>query len=260
MRWIRRQGVHYLEFPRLAQVTGIRHGIFLRFQEKDQGRRHLFNLGLGCCGDSDRRVWDHRRQIKTLLGVDTMVFARQVHGNQVGLGPAKANPGTAETRCDHVYLTGDGLITQTAGQALFIQTADCQSILIADPRKGVVANVHSGWRGSISNIIGRTVELMAERFGCRPGDFLCGIGPSLGPCCAEFIHYRDEIPPSLWRYKLSANRFDFWRISRDQLIYAGVKPEHVENSNICTRCNPHLFFTYRGEGRTGRFAAVIGLR
>jgi copper oxidase (laccase) domain-containing protein len=45
----------------------------------------------------------------------------------------------------------------------------------------------------------------------------------------------------------------------DQLVAAGVPKAHVEISHFCTRCNPHLFFSYRGEGKTGRFAAVIGL-
>jgi polyphenol oxidase len=140
-----------------------------------------------------------------------------------------------------------------------ILVADCQPVLMVDPVNGVVANVHSGWRGSIQNIIGETVRRMAADFRSRAQDLVCGIGPSLGPCCAEFIHYEDELPEPFWRYRHSANHFDFWQASRDQLTDAGVRNENIHLPGLCTRCNPHLFFSYRGERHTGRFAAVVGL-
>jgi hypothetical protein len=124
----------------------------------------------------------------------------------------------------------------------------------------VVANIHSGWRGSIGNIIGCTLQKMTAAFGTSAGDLVAGIGPSLGPCCAEFVHYRKEIPRSLWSYKNTDHHFNFWAISHDQLCEAGVSTEHIFASKLCTRCHTDRFFSYRGEGTTGRFAAVIGLR
>jgi copper oxidase (laccase) domain-containing protein len=105
-----------------------------------------------------------------------------------------------------------------------------------------------------------TIGKMAEDFGCRPSDIHAGISPSLGPCCAEFINYRTEIPQSFWKYKDDAHRFNFWAITRDQLCGEGVSDRTIYSSGICTRCNPNLFFSYRGEGETGRFGAVAGLR
>jgi copper oxidase (laccase) domain-containing protein len=124
----------------------------------------------------------------------------------------------------------------------------------------VVAAIHSGWRGSVANIIGRTVAAMVETYGARPERMVAGIGPSLGPCCAEFIHYRQEMPEPLWRYKDDGCHFDFWRLSRDQLRAAGVADRRIETCGLCTRCRTDLFYSYRGEKTTGRFAAVIGLR
>jgi copper oxidase (laccase) domain-containing protein len=129
-----------------------------------------------------------------------------------------------------------------------------------EPVRRVVANVHCGWRGSIQNIIGRTVETMARQFGCSPGSIVAGIGPSLGPCCAEFINYKAEIPQAFWKYKDSDHHLDFWSVSRDQLTKAGVASENIETSRICTRCRADEFFSYRTAKITGRFAAVIGLR
>jgi hypothetical protein len=132
-------------------------------------------------------------------------------------------------------------------------------VLLFDPIRGAVANIHSGWRGSIDNIIGETVKEMRLRFGCRPRDLMAGIGPSLGPCCAEFLNFRREIPAALWRYRINATHFDFWAMSRDQLLGAGLKEGHIEQSRLCTRCRTDLFFSYRAAKETGRFASVIGL-
>jgi len=138
--------------------------------------------------------------------------------------------------------------------------ADCQSILLYDPIQKVIANVHCGWRGSTKNIAGRTVDVMNKRFGCNRRDLIAGISPSLGPCCAEFVNYRSEIPQKFWRYKSANDHFDFWALSREQLIAAGLLRENIETGGICTKCNTDAFFSYRGEGQTGRFASVIGLK
>ena len=86
-----------------------------------------------------------------------------------------------------------------------------------------------------------------------------GVGPSLGPCCSEFVHYQKEIPESLWSYRVSENHFDFWAISQAQLVRAGLCPAHIEISRICTRCRRDLFFSYRAAHTTGRFAAIVGM-
>lgn len=257
MQWIRQKGMYYLQFSQLARIPHLHHGIFFRFIQNRRRSTQPFNLGLGC-GDRNAQVWERRHSIGNLFGFQTLVFARQVHGDQVKVWPVDADPQTRGTTCDRAFVSGDALATAKEGHALIIQTADCQSVLIVDPKTRTVANVHSGWRGSIANIIGRTVDTMVENFGCRAEDLCCGIGPSLGPCCAEFVNYRREIPEDLWEYKFSNDYFDFWRMSKDQLTHAGVRKENVENSHICTRCNQHLFFSYRGEGQTGRFASVIG--
>ena len=70
---------------------------------------------------------------------------------------------------------------------------------------------------------------------------------------------RAGIPRPFWSYKDGDHHFDFWAISHDQLVAAGVRSKNIRLSGICTCCNPELFFSYRGEKVTGRFAAVIGL-
>jgi hypothetical protein len=154
---------------------------------------------------------------------------------------------------------GDAMVTDRAGKLLVVQVADCQPVLLFDPERRVVANIHSGWRGSIANVAGRTLQVMRERFECSARDVLAGVGPSLGPCCAEFVNYRDEIPRELWGYRRDSVYFDFWAVTRDQLMAAGVPAEHIHTSGMCTKCHTDRFFSYRGERRTGRFPAVIGI-
>jgi YfiH family protein len=251
--WVQDRGVNYAQFPRLSRLDGFFHGVFLRRVSENRSRPEDFNLGMGC-GTSEDKVRANRRRMLEVFGQGLAgLYARQVHGTQVAIWNSKALP-AADLRLD-----GDALITNRESAALVIQTADCQAIIIIDPVRRVVANIHSGWRGSVGNIIGSTIQAMTIEYNCRPRDMVCGIGPSLGPCCAEFVNYRDELPGSFRGYRRSGDHFDFWEISRDQMLEAGVPGDHISVSGICTKCNQHLFFSYRGNRRTGRFATVVGI-
>jgi hypothetical protein len=258
MQWKSNHIVHYLQFVGLASVAGIWHGVFPRYALDEGGRRRSFHLGL--IGNApESLIWQNRRQMLRTSGGRQAVYARQVHGADVArwAGP-EAEPGPKSTEAH--YLPGDALVTDVPGAALVIQTADCQSVVLVDPVQRVIANVHSGWRGSIQNVVGQTVGVMRSCYGCRAGNIVGGIGPSLGPCCAEFVNFRSEIPDEYWSYRGPRDRFDFWRLSVDQLVAAGVTRDRIEVSGICTRCNSHLFFSYRAEGKAaGRFAAVVVL-
>ena len=148
-------------------------------------------------------------------------------------------------------------ILKLAIVSLLIAVADCQAVLMYDPVKKIAANIHSGWRGSINNIIECTINSMKDRFGSLPADIVAGVGPSLGPCCAEFVNYKKEIPEKYWSFMISENHFDFWAVSNSQLCDSGVLPENIHIGGMCTKCNTDLFFSYRGNNKTGRFAAVI---
>ena len=242
-----------MQFPKLTALDGFFHGIFLRLESDRLNLPEDFNLGMGS-GTPDSRVQANRRRMLEALGQGLVgVYARQTHGTKVGIWNSKAIPVT------DIRIDGDALVTNRESGALVIQTADCQAIIIIDPVRRVVANIHSGWRGSVGNIIGRTIRTMADDYGSRPLDMIGCIGPSLGPCCAEFVNYRDELPEHFWEYRRSGDYFDFWEISRNQMLEAGVPGDQISVSGICTKCNQHLFFSYRGDPRTGRFATVVGI-
>ncbi|UCF91772.1 MAG: peptidoglycan editing factor PgeF [Desulfobacterales bacterium] len=252
-----KNGTPFLQFASLAGFSKIRHGVFTRRCGCSQPPFQSLNISRGI-GDDARHVAQNRQIIALCLEAGDLVFAQQVHGAQVCVLARDDRASNGRSARDRL-LVGDSLVTDIPGKFLVIQVADCQSVMLYDPRRQVVANVHAGWRGSIRNIIGQTVQIMENRFGCEPPHLMAGVGPSLGPCCAEFVNYKGEIPPEFWAYKDDRDHFDFWTISSDQLIAAGLDTKNINLSKICTKCNTDMFFSYRGEGTTGRFAAVIGL-
>jgi polyphenol oxidase len=244
-------GFAYYQFEHLAAYPEVDHAVFPRTDGYSREPFHRLNVSLSV-GDDPADVRRNRERVCRCLNGSELVFARQVHGDGVlVIAEDPAHPGPR---------VGDAMVSARAGKTLVVQVADCQPILFYDPKRRVVANAHCGWRGSLAGVAVRTVQVMAERFGSDGRDVLAGIGPSLGPCCAEFVNFRSEIPPALWSYRRGPTHFDFWAITRDQLIGAGLSADHVETSGICTRCNTERFFSYRGEKTTGRFPAAIGLR
>lgn len=243
----------FFRFPLLNGFSGLAHGVFTRHGGQSPPPFNSLNVGLNGGDDADA-VESNRSAIADCLGVSRpLIFCDQVHGAVV-VSLKKAADSKVPSK-----ITGDALITDIPGMPIGIQLADCQAILLYDPVRSVVANVHSGWRGSIQNIAGTTIDRMQSDFLCRPADIRAAVSPSLGPCCSEFKNYQTEIPEKLWSYRDSRNYINFWDITRDQLTAAGILPENIEFSGVCTKCNTHLFYSYRKNPETGRFAAVAGL-
>lgn len=248
----------FFKFSIFSEFSGIGHALFTRSGGVSDGDFQSLNVGLGV-GDDEHSVRRNRAAIAETVGAPDMVFLNQIHSARVLTFQKTGLRSHSAAACEPP-LSADAMVTDIPGQFLAVQTADCQAILLYDPRRKVVGAVHSGWRGSIANISGACVDVMKTDFGCRPTDIFAGVSPSLGPCCAEFVHYRKEFPEPFWPFKLRSHYFDFWAVTRRQLLDAGLLPEHIELAHICTKCNPHLFFSFRAQKRTGRQAAIIGLQ
>ncbi len=271
--------VSFFQFPKFTGLADVRHGVFTRNAGESQGAYRSLNVSFGV-GDDSRNVKQNRKIISRCIGGDDLVFIDQVHGTRVLNFKNESEVGMAVAADDfskdsHAYikngkngvyasgssdkLVGDAMVSNIRGKFLAVQVADCQSVLMYEPVRQVIANVHAGWRGSIKNIVGRTIKTMERKFGCCSRNIVAGISPSLGPCCAQFVNYQKEIPAMYWKHKDDRDHFDFWSISRDQLCDAGVLIENIDVSQVCTKCDTGNFFSYRGENTTGRFASVIGL-
>lgn len=236
-------------FASLADQPGLSHGCFHRHGGISPAPYDSLNVSFGV-GDMADNVRHNRLQVKKALGCKTLISTRQVHGVKVAV--ASAMSGDQE-------LDGfDALITNEPGVALLIQQADCQAILLHDPEQKAIANIHCGWQGSVANIIAVTVSQMIDSFASEPAHIKAAISPALGPCCAEFIHYKEELPEDFHPFAVSANHFDFPAISAMQLKKSGLRPEHIDVAGICTKCNQD-WFSYRRNRHTGRFCTAIGL-
>lgn len=249
------------QFFNLSRFPSIRHGIFARKGGFSPKPFDGFNVSFDV-GDDPEYVKKNRLAMSEFFGGATnksaMVYLKQIHADQVHLLDRKSTSNHFNT--SEIVLNGDAVVTDLPCKNLVIQVADCQAVILYDPRRHVAANVHSGWRGSIRNILGKTVNVMKKHFNSNSKDIVAGIGPSLGPCCAEFVNYHREIPEKFWKYKITENHFNFWSLSRDQMKSEGILDENIETSEICTKCRTDLFFSYRGEKVTGRFSSVIGLK
>ena len=197
-----------------------------------------------------------------------------------------------------VKLVGDALITDCPGFLLSVQVADCLPILLADPERRVVAAVHAGWRGTAKRIAEKAVGTMRQEFGCDPQKLRAAIGPGIHVCCYEvgrevleafagqFPYWQKVVrrlpptPPDVhWQQRLfsaaptperrprpaltapAAERFylDLVEANRRQLRAAGLRPQNIWASPLCTACRTDLLFSHRAEhGRTGRMMGLIG--
>ena len=251
----KKDGILYCQFSNLANLQGVCHGVFTRKGGASHAPFDSLNTSFDA-GDDEKNVVENRRLVKTIMGAKETIYPEQTHGDGIVV-LKKMRPGGSGFA--HATPKGDAVVTDIPGKFLFIQTADCQAALLADPERRVVAGVHSGWRGSVVNLIGKTVNIMEKGFGCEKKNIFAGVGPSLGYCCAEFVNFKKEIPERLFKYGDKKAHFDFWKMSYDQLCDAGIPGDNICMSKICTKCNADLFFSYRGEKVTGRFASAIGL-
>lgn len=220
-------------------------------------------------GDEPKLVIENRKKVCSSLQLDfaALTCAEQVHGDKVAV-VGKEEIGSGREDYDKNIAGADALVTDMAGVPLMLCYADCVPVVITDPARRVAAAVHAGWRGTVNNIVAKTLAVMKERFGSRGEDCLAAIGPSIGPCCYKV----DSAVYDLGRSNLAGYEdfftsiktgewsFDLQAANERQLLDGGLPPAGIAVSDICTSCNNELFFSHRAEqGKAGRFAALTWL-
>lgn len=229
---------------------------------------------IGYSGGRDRDdAWQMRQLWASAIGFDASRFVNvgQVHGNDVIR--AYADDAGQGARPDSTVIGyADALITDAPGVFLSTMHADCLPILLVDPARPAIAAVHAGWRGTVADVAGNAVRAMQKEFGSDPGEIRAFLGPAIGVCCNEI---GDEVIDA-WREQarnmgplaeLAITRpvvkqhFDVPRANSLLLQRAGLQPQHMEISPICTKCSLDSWFSHRGHGPSaGRQAAFIGIR
>ena len=286
--------VQILKARPLARLEWLVHGFSTRLggasqlESATRAGEHQPVLNLGFTEwDQRSRVVENRQEFAAAIDAGKMrvITMRQIHSDLAHCvdGPTVAT-GT---------LQGDALLTRDSGILLTIQTADCVPILLADPRTRAAAAIHSGWRGTLKRIAEKTLGRMRMEFGTKPPDVIAVLGPAIGGCCYEVGHevakeFAAQFPDARGWFegpfdKIATGDNDpNWlpwltmappghapepprahlnliTANRDILAAAGVRPEHIFSSDLCTSCRTDLFFSYRRERQTGRMMAAIGI-
>jgi hypothetical protein len=159
----------------------------------------------------------------------------------------------------------DILITRIPGLTLTMRFADCVPLMFFDRVTRSVGLAHAGWRGTLKNVMGVTVNAMRYHFDSRPENLTVVIGPSIGPCCYrvgedvfDAAGAALENSRSFFRQTETGLFFDLWRANLYQAREAGLKD--IALSRICTACRTDEFFSHRAErGKTGRFGVFLGI-
>jgi polyphenol oxidase len=197
------------------------------------------SLNLSSRGDDPECVAENRRIACEALGLDAAKLSvnRQRHLPTVH----RAEPGFRDE-------PGDGLWSDEPGQPMLALGADCLPIAVATtegpPRLAVL---HAGWRGLAEGVVEAGVLVL----GAEPTAAI--VGPAVGPCCYEVgPEVSARFDPDLTKGGI----LDLWTAAERALLRAGVS--EVERVDLCTRCNPELFFSHRRSGPTRGAQGVIG--
>lgn len=176
----------------------------------------------------------HEVAVKKFGGPDcTWWRAEQVHGNSVAIVPASRQITAADGL--PVVAKVDGLITNTLGTVLAIYVADCGAIWLADRKTGAIGLLHSGKKGTESNILATALETMAREFGTEASDVTAVLSPCIRPPDYE-VDFAAQI----------ANQAS--QVGLGNFIDCGLN-----TASDCAR-----FYSYRKElGKTGRMMALI---
>ncbi len=195
---------------------------------------------------------------------------KQVHGNIV-LTPTEIST-TADVEAETGNALADGVLTEQHGQAVWVASADCNPILIANRNTGNVAAVHAGWRGTSLNIATVAVARLLAEGGCL-ADIIVAIGPAIdGEVYQVTTQVGLEVCASIALKPLSGDReadltslqsianspllpdaqagrvrLDVRRVNQLQLEQLGVDPHQISIAPHCTYQEPENFFSYRRE-------------
>jgi len=263
------KGLKYVQFENLSKYEGkLVHCFTTRIGGVSSGECAALNLGFNRNDSRENVLENFRRVCKALdIEIESLVFSNQVHDNKVRV-VNEEDKGKGIIRESDI-IGYDALATNSKNVALVTFYADCVPVLLYDSEKGAIASAHSGWRGTVKRIAAKTVEKMAEAYGCNPGKIEAVIGPSIGGCCFEvgeevYREFRDNIEYTddcCVKTGVGKWHINLQEIIKKTLVNSGLKEDRIVLSKICTKCNRDMFFSHRGDnGKTGSLAAIMMLR
>lgn len=174
---------------------------------------------------------------------------------------------------DDDFVNVDGLITNLKNVSLVTYLADCQAILLYDPVKKVIGNIHSGWKGTLNKILENAIKIMINDFSCNPSNIIACICPSILGCCFEvdedvmlmfkktFYDYNKYINLGNIENDKQKYYIDTVKININIMKNIGIRDDNIICSNVCTKCNSDVYHSYRKDkDKSGRNIALICLK
>lgn len=264
----RQQGeLEYLVFPKLEETGVVEHLFTTRTGGVSSGIYSTMNLSFSR-GDDPECVRENYRRIGEVLGTDPehMVASKQTHTTNICLA-TEADLGNGITG-PSAYDDVDGLATDIPGIALATFYADCVPLYFVDPVKKAIGLAHSGWRGTVAGMGACMVQFMREHFHSDPKDLIAAIGPSICVDCYEVSEevaeqFREGFPEEVLQPGKAEGKYqlDLWKANESILLKAGILPEHLTVTNVCTCHNPEYLFSHRAShGQRGNLAAFLMLK
>ena len=245
--------LEYIQF-KILNKYGLKHCITLKHGGVSRGIYDSLNFSLSG-NDLKENVIKNLNKVTNSLGIDSqnVYKATQAHTDNIlclNNENKEAYKFAVGNKRDENY---DAYIVSEKNIATLVTTADCNPIIIYDPKKNIVANIHSGWKGTTKKIYLKTCEKMITEFSCNPNDLIVCIGPSIRKCCfsSEEQEFKN-IFTNIWEnekeyitYEENSNRFhiDLVYLIKKDFEKIGVK--NIVIADICTVCNSNDFFSYR---------------
>ncbi len=250
-----------------SSVITARHLFTTRYGGVSTGDFASLNLGSNR-GDPQENVAENYCRVAAFFGVgrDDCAVTKQVHGNEV-----RVVTGADKHVCgSKTPYEADGLVTTERGLPIFCFVADCVPALLCDAEHGVIAAVHCGWRSSVADILGVTVEKMCA-LGAEPESICAAMGASIGRCCFETD---DDVPDAVKKYLgCDAEEFfdrrpggktmvDLRAANAMRLRQLGLRAENIDVSHECTMCSHEKYWSHRytqrmGQGRGSLAAGIV---
>jgi len=222
------------------------------------------NLGFSS-GDHIENICKNWEYLEAETGIekDQIIIPKQIHSDRILLIESRNH--FNKILSDRNPPEADAVILGCHDTAAAVVTADCVPVILISREKAVGAVIHSGWKGTISNIAGKTVKTMIQKNFLSPFKLVAVIGPSIGACCYEvgkdiFLKFKELFGMNETIIKQCNGRYF---ISLEdavslQLANEGIPSQNIEIMYMCTSCNKELFFSYRRDkGVTGRQASVL---
>lgn len=259
--------LEYLVFPKLEETGVVEHLFTTRTGGISSGIYSTMNLSFSR-GDDPECVSENYRRIGEVLKVEPghMVASKQTHTTNIHL-VTEEDLGNGITR-PSTYDDIDGLATDIPGIALATFFADCVPLYFVDPVHKAIGLAHSGWRGTVAGMGACMVQFMQEHFQSDPRDLVAAVGPSICVDCYEVSEevaeqFREGFPEEVLQKGKAPGKYqlDLWKANESILLKAGILPEHLSVTDVCTCHNPEYLFSHRAShGRRGNLAAFLMLK